>query len=113
MSFQTVDDYIASYSPEIQAILHEVRSTIKSAVPESGETIRYQMPCATIGDDYLIHYAAWSKHIGLYPVPVFESDLEAEVAPLRSAKDTVQLMYVDPLPTDLLTRIVQLIASRR
>ncbi len=39
-------------------------------VPGSGETIRYQMPCATLGDRYLIHYAGWKKHIGLYPVPV-------------------------------------------
>ena len=111
--FDTVDEYIASFAPETQAVLEEVRSTIKTAVPESGETIRYQMPCATLGDGYLIHYAAWSKHIGLYPVPVAGPDLEPEIAPLRAEKDTVKLMYADPVPTDVLARLVQFIAAGR
>ena len=111
--YDTVDEYIASFPAETQAILEEVRSTIKSAVPDSGETIRYQMPCATLGDRWLIHYAAWSKHIGLYPVAVAGPDLEPEIAPLRAEKDTVKLLYKDPVPTDLLTRIVQFVASTR
>ncbi len=111
--FDTVDEYIASFAPETQAILEDVRSTISAAVPGSGETIRYQMPCATLGDRYLIHYAAWSKHIGLYPVPVAGPDLESEISPLRSEKDAVRLMYDRPLPHDLLARIVQFIAATR
>lgn len=111
--FDTVDQYIASFTAEVRVILEEVRSTIRAALPGSGETIRYQMPCATLGDRYLIHYAAWSKHIGLYPVPVAGPDLEPELAPIRSEKDTVKLMYSEPVPVELLTRLVQFIASER
>ena len=111
--FDTVDDYIASFPAEVQVILEDVRSTIQAAVPGSGETIRYQMPCVMLGDRYLIHYAGWSKHIGLYPVPVVGDDLELEIAPLRSDKDTVKLMYAQPVPHDLLTRVVQFIAAER
>jgi uncharacterized protein YdhG (YjbR/CyaY superfamily) len=113
--FDTVDAYIASFPAEVQGILEDVRATIRTAVPGSGETIRYQMPCVMLGDRYLVHYAGWSKHIGLYPVPVAvaDADLEAEIAPLRSDKDTVKLMYDRPVPYDLLSRIVQLIAAQR
>ena len=111
--FVTVDDYIGSFPPATQAILEEVRSAIKAAVPESGETIRYQMPCATLGDRYLIHYAGWAKHVGLYPVPVAGPDLEPLIAPLRSSKDTVKLMYDQPVPRELVARIVQLVAEDR
>ena len=82
-------------------------------MPGSGETIRYQMPCATLGDRYLIHYAAWKKHVGLYPVPVAGADLEPEIAPLRSDTDTVKLMYDQPVPHELLARIVQFIQADR
>ncbi|WP_332644051.1 iron chaperone [Aeromicrobium sp.] len=111
--FETVDEYIASFPSEVQVILEEVRSTIKAAIPGSGETIRYQMPCATLGDRYLIHYAGWKKHVGLYPVPVAGADLEPEIAPLRSDTDTVKLMYDRPVPRELLARIVQFIAAKR
>jgi len=111
--FDTVDEYIASFPADVQAILEDVRTTIRNAVPGSGETIRYQMPCVTLGDRYLVHYAGWSKHIGLYPVPVADDDLEAEIAPLRSDKDTVKLMYDRPVPHDLLSRIAQFMAAKR
>ncbi|WP_332662489.1 iron chaperone [Aeromicrobium sp.] len=110
--FDTVDEYIASFPAEVQAILEDVRATIKAAVPGSGETIRYQMPCVMLGDRYLVHYAGWSKHIGLYPVPVAGADLEPAIAPLRSDKDTVKLMYDRPVPHDLLRRIAQFIAAQ-
>ena len=110
--FDTVDEYIASFPGEVQVILEDVRATIKNAVPGSGETIRYQMPCVMLGDRYLVHYAGWTKHIGLYPVPVADADLEPEIAPLRSDKDTVKLMYDRPVPHDLLSRIAQFIAAQ-
>jgi len=44
-------------------------------------------------------------HIGIYPVHRLPSGLEAEVAPLRTAKDSVKLVHARPLPLDLLTRI--------
>jgi len=111
--FDTVGEYIASFPAEVQVLLEDVRATIRAAVPGSGETIRYQMPCVVLGDRYLVHYAGWSNHIGLYPVPVADADLEAEIAPLRSDKDTVKLMYDRPLPHDLLSRIAQFIAAQR
>ncbi len=61
-----IDEYIASFSPEVQSILEKIRSTIKKAAPEAEEKISYQIPTfALMGN--LVHFAAFKKHIGFYP----------------------------------------------
>ena len=61
---------------------------------------------------YGIHFAGWKKHVGLYPVGELDPDLEAEVAPHRAKKDTVQFFYKDPVPYDLIERVARALAAR-
>jgi uncharacterized protein YdhG (YjbR/CyaY superfamily) len=75
--------------------------------------IRYSMPIVALDGVYLVHYAGWKHHIGLYPVPVFDGPLEDELAPLRSSKDTIKLLHRDPLPTDLLDRLARALVVER
>lgn len=110
---KSVDDYIAGFPADVQEILRRLRLTIAEAVPGSTETIRYAMPAAMLDGKYLIHYAAWKKHIGLYPVPIFDGPLEQELAPLRATKDTIHLRYAEPIPYDLVARLAQALAKLR
>jgi uncharacterized protein YdhG (YjbR/CyaY superfamily) len=82
-------------------------------MPGATETIRYGMPAAMLGSRYGLHFAAWKKHAALYPVPVFDGDLEAEVAPLRSGKDAVHLRYGRPVPVELVERVAAAVAAGR
>jgi uncharacterized protein YdhG (YjbR/CyaY superfamily) len=107
----TVDEYVAAQPHAVQGRLATIRRIVAEEVPGATETIRYHMPTFGDGERSLIHVAAWKRHIGLYPVPVFEGDLEAEVAPLRAAKDTVTLLHRHPFPDDLFRRVVRAIAS--
>ena len=110
----TVDDYIASFPPEVAAVLEAVRRTIDGVVPGAGEKISYQMPTVTIDGRALCYDAAWKRHLGIYPVPPLDAELEAEVAPYRAAKDTVRIPYTEPVPLDLIGRVVaSLLASHR
>ncbi|WP_306233090.1 iron chaperone [Agrococcus beijingensis] len=109
----TVDAYIAAYSPEIAERLQLVREAIVAEVPEPEERMRYGIAAVMLGGRYALHFAGWRKHIGLYPVPTLPADLEAEVAPLRSAKDTVVLKHALPLPTELVGRITAAIVALR
>lgn len=63
---KNIDDYIALYSPEIQAILARIRVTISRAAPNAQETISYKIPAFTL-NGVLVYFAAFKKHIGLYP----------------------------------------------
>ena len=101
----TTDDYIATFPDEVRPILTEVAEALRRALPGAEERIRYGMPAFMLSDRYALHFAGWKHHVGLYPVSPLEADLEAEVAPYRAAKDTVKLLYKNPVPTELVERI--------
>jgi uncharacterized protein YdhG (YjbR/CyaY superfamily) len=101
-----IDEYIASFSPEIQTILEEIRLTIRKAAPEAEEKISYQMPTfALMGN--LVHFAAFKNHIGLYPPVKGDEKLKAEIAPYRGEKGNLKFALDKPIPYKLITRIVK------
>lgn len=108
----TIDDYIAGFPGDIQSILRNVRTALHEALPDAPEKIRYGMPALMLSDRYAIHFAAWKKHIGLYPVATAPVDLERDLAPYRIEKDTVRFLYSEPIPYDLITRIAAFLAAR-
>ncbi len=108
-----IDDYIASYPGEIQEILVEVRRVLHSVVPNSGEKISYQMPTITLDDRSLVYFAAWKHHLGLYPIPQADPELESRIAPFRGSKDSVRFPYKNPIPYDLIQDVAELLVTRR
>lgn len=110
---ETVDAYVASFPPEVRAVLERVRAAIRAGVPDADEKVRYGMAAFMLGGRYAIHFAGWKQHVGLYPIPVFDAGLEAEIAPYRAKKDSVNFRYADPIPYDLITRVSAEIARRR
>ncbi len=110
---QAVDAYIAAFPPEVAARLQQVRAAIHAEVPDGEERMRYGIAAVMLGGRYALHFAGWKKHIGLYPVPALTESLEAELAPLRSAKDSLTLPHDRPLPVDLVGRIAAEIVRMR
>ena len=109
----TVEEYLAAQPDEVRARLEKLRRVVAELAPEVEERISYAMPVFTLDGLPLLHVGAWKRHIGLYPVPVFDPALEAAVAPLRSARDTVQLRHTAPFPRELVVRLVQALVDRR
>ena len=113
MPAKTVDEYIESFPDDVQVILRRIRAAIGDQVPGAEEKIRYGMPAVMLGGRYAIHFAAWKKHVGLYPVPTLDEPLESEVAPYREAKDSVNFVYSAPIPYDLIARVTAAIVAKR
>lgn len=67
---RNIDEYIAGFPPDVQEILEQVRLTIRATAPEAKETISYKMPTFTLNSRYLVYFAAYKNHIGLYPAPI-------------------------------------------
>ena len=114
----TVDEYIAGFAPEQARTLQLIREAIHrgvaaASIPDESEKIRYGMPAVMLGGRYALHFAGWKKHIGLYPVPVFDGELEAEVSPHRSEKDSVTFPWKEPVPFDLIERVAAAIVAKR
>ncbi len=101
-----VDAYFDALEGDAQRIAAEFRDVILRAAPDVGETIRYQMPCFVVEGQYFVHLGAWKRHIGLYPIARLDGDLEDGIEPYRAAKDTVQFRYAEPVPWDLVERLI-------
>jgi len=87
-------------------VLAEVRSTIHAALPEAEDAISYNMPTLMIGGRRIVHYAGWKKHVSLYPMPGDE-DLATDLAPYAAGKGTLKFPLDQPVPHDLIARVVQ------
>lgn len=103
---KNIDEYVASFSPEVQSILEKIRQTIKEAAPKAQEKISYQIPTfALMGN--LIHFAAFKKHIGLYPPVRGDEKLQADIARYQGEKGNLKFPLDQPIPYALIRRIVK------
>jgi uncharacterized protein YdhG (YjbR/CyaY superfamily) len=109
----SVDAYIGSYPPEVQPILHEVRRTIRRAIPDAEEAISYGIPTFTLGGRYVVYFAGWKGHVSIYPVPGGDEAFEREIAPYRSGKGTLRFPLGRPIPYELIARLARLLAAGR
>ena len=103
---KTIDEYIAGYPKNVQEILEKIRSTIRVAAPEAEETINYQIPTFTLKGN-LVHFAAFTKHIGFYPTPSGIEKFKQELSGYESAKGSVQFPLDQPIPYDLISQITK------
>jgi uncharacterized protein YdhG (YjbR/CyaY superfamily) len=103
---QTIDEYIAAFPEEVQVHLNEVRAAIRAAAPEAIEKISYQMPTYYLKGN-LVHFAAHQRHIGFYPAPSGIEAFKEDVAAYHFAKGSVQFPFSQPLPLELIRKIVQ------
>ena len=104
--FDTVDEYIASYPPEVRVILEKIRDIVRKAAPGAEERIAYGMPTYKMKRN-LVHFAAFKEHIGLYPTPSATGAFAKELEPYESGKGSIRFPLNKPIPYDLIKRIVE------
>jgi len=100
-----ITDYIQTFPAGIQKILIELRSLIQKAAPEASEKISYQMPTFFLNGN-LVHFAAYQNHIGFYPAPSAITRFAEELKGYKTSKGAIRFSIGQPLPTDLIRRIV-------
>jgi len=105
-NYKTIDEYIATFPKETQKILEEIRTTINAAAPDAEEKISYQMPTFYLNGN-LIHFAAFKNHIGIYPTPSGTEAFKDEISMYQSAKGSIRLPIDEPIPLELIGRIVK------
>jgi uncharacterized protein YdhG (YjbR/CyaY superfamily) len=103
---KNIDEYIAAFPDEVQAILEKIRLTIRNAAPEAKEKISYKMPAFTLDGD-LIYFAAFKKHIGIYPPVKGDLKLSKELARYRGEKGNLKFPLDEPIPYGLIRRLVK------
>lgn len=104
---QSIDEYIVLYPPEIQNILQQIRRTIQSAAPHATEAMSYKMPTFKLGGN-LIHFAAFQKHIGLFPPVGGDEKLVKKASKYAGEKGNLRFPLDQPIPYDLIKQITKL-----
>ena len=106
----SIDEYIAEFPPETRKVLEELRALIKATAPSATEKISYAIPTFHLNGN-LVHFAGYAQHIVLYPGASGIEAFKEELKPYKSAKGSVQFPLGQPLPTDLIRRIVEFRAA--
>lgn len=103
----SIDEYISAFPPPVQAILEKIRAVAVAAAPDARERISYRMP-AFEQNGILLYFAAFRDHIGVFPPVSGDARLEKALAPYAGPKGNLRFPLDEPIPYDLIRRIVAL-----
>lgn len=102
-----IDDYFAGFEGVALERLKQMRQAIREEAPEAEEVMSYGIPTFDQRGRHLVHFAGYKNHIGLYPTPQGIAEFEAELSVFPQGKGSVQFPHTQPLPLDLVRRIVR------
>jgi uncharacterized protein YdhG (YjbR/CyaY superfamily) len=102
----SIDEYIAVQPSAVQPILQRIRAILREEAPHAQEAISYRMPAFMLGGA-LLYFAAFKKHIGLYPPVHGDAALLEALAPYRGEKGNLSFPLAEAMPYDLIRRIAR------
>jgi uncharacterized protein YdhG (YjbR/CyaY superfamily) len=102
-----VDDYIASFSGETRRRLELLRELIHRYSPDATEAISYGLVGYKRNGKPLAYFGGFEKHIGFYATPNGHEAFADEFAKYKQGKGSVQLPLDQPLPTELIKRVIK------
>jgi uncharacterized protein YdhG (YjbR/CyaY superfamily) len=103
---RSIDEYIAEFPAEVRTVLEEMRALIRAEAPAAVETVSYAIPTFDLGGRHLVHFAGYGRHVGFYPTASGVAAFAIELAAYRHSTGSVQFPLDQPLPADLVRRIV-------
>ena len=104
----SIEEYILAQPPGVRATLRKVRSTIRKAAPTASKLISYRMPAFAL-NGVLIHFAAFKRHVGLYPpVRGGNEKLMQRKAEFEGPKENLIFPLDEPIPYALIASIAKL-----
>ena len=101
-----IDEYIEKYPEEVQKKLRDIRKVIRESAPDAEEKISYGMPTFYLKGN-LVHFAAYSGHIGFYPAPSGIEAFKEELIGYKTSKGAIQFPLSQELPLELVRKIVE------
>ncbi len=103
---QTIDEYLSALDDEKRIALQKLRKIIRSVAPKAEECISYQLPAFRLNGRMLVWFGAGVNYCSFYPggiVDRFKKQLDG----FSFSKGTIRFMPGNPLPTDLVKKIVE------
>jgi uncharacterized protein YdhG (YjbR/CyaY superfamily) len=105
VQYSTIDEYIASFPPDVQQKLRDMRTVIHRAAPDAEEAIRYGIPTFRFYGSNLVHFAAFKDHLIFFPTSSGVGKFREELSSYKMSRGTIQFPLNGPVPYDLVERI--------
>lgn len=102
-----VNTYLEQFPPPCRDRLSQIRQIVREEVPEATESISYGMPAWKLNGKPLVYMAGYRQHIGFYATPSGHEAFRVELAAYKKGKGSVQFPLDQPLPDDLIRRMVR------
>ncbi len=103
---KTIDAYIDAQPEEVRPLLNQVRDTLRATLPHAEERISWSMPTYWLKKN-IIHFAAFKKHIGLYPGDKAVAHFNERLTEYKTSKGAIQFLFSKPLPLQLIAEIAK------
>lgn len=104
---QNIDSYLIHFPEETKIKLEQIRKLVKKLAPESEEAMKYGIPTFRLNNTNLVHFAGFAAHIGFYPSPSGIAAFKKELSAYKNAKGSVQFPLSEPLPLELISKIIE------
>lgn len=104
--YDNIDLYIQAQESDVAERLTAIRKLFHEVLPDTEESMRYDMPAFTVGG-YHLYMSAYKNHIGMYPMYDIP-ELDEKMLPYRGkgTKDAQHFKHSEPLPIDLIKQII-------
>ncbi len=102
----SVEEYIAQFPAPVREKLEELRALVAELVPRGEWRISYRMP-AVFYRGIVVWFGGFTKHIGLFPGARAVEVFGPELTRYKHARGSIQLPLAEPLPRELIERIVR------
>ena len=106
----TVDEFFAALPAERREAMDQIRAAVRAGAPDATEVIAYRMPALrSHGGQFLVSFDAYKRHYSLFPASErVIAELRDEIRPHLTGSGTIRFAAGQPIPTDLVTRIVRI-----
>ena len=104
---RTVDEYIEGFAGPARETLEQLRALAHEAVPQASEAIKWGCPAwVHPSGTILFMVSGHARHAGVAFTPSTREAFDVDLADFATGKGTVKLPYAQPVPNDLLRRMI-------
>ena len=104
LKFKSHEHYIESAAIETQDILLHIQRIVENLVPDASRCISYNIPAYKLEKTFF-YFAAFKKHIGIYPPVTSDKALIKELRPYRNIKGNLIFPLNQEIPYELIGRV--------
>ncbi len=101
-----VDTYLARFDGEVKSRLLQLRELVRVEVPEAVESLSYGLIGYKLTGKPLVYFGGFTHHVGFYATPNGHEAFAEEFAKYKQGKGSVQLPLDQPLPVELIKRVI-------